>query len=62
MTAEGRLARGKANCETNKFLDNKETLDYIASRTTVNVPVPLDKNALNNLKPKEEKHGKSKSR
>ena len=29
MTAEGRLARGKANYEAGKFLDNSETLAYI---------------------------------
>jgi len=26
-----RLARGKANYETNKFLENSETLEYMAS-------------------------------
>jgi len=31
MTAEGRLARGKANYEAGKFLDNSETLGYIAT-------------------------------
>ena len=31
MTAEGRLARGKANYESKKFLDNSETLAYIAT-------------------------------
>jgi len=29
MTAEGRLARGKENYETKRFLDNSETLAYI---------------------------------
>lgn len=31
MTAEGRLARGKANYEEKKFLDNSETLEYMAT-------------------------------
>ena len=31
MTAEGRLARGKENYEAKKFLDNSETLEYIAT-------------------------------
>jgi len=31
MTAEGRLARGKANYEAKVFLDNPETLEYLAS-------------------------------
>ena len=31
MTAEGRLARGKANYEAGKFLDNSETLEYVAT-------------------------------
>ncbi|MFC1736927.1 hypothetical protein ACFL1X_12490 [Candidatus Hydrogenedentota bacterium] len=29
MTSEGILARGKANYEAKKFLDNSETLAYI---------------------------------
>ena len=29
MTAEGILARGKANYEAGKFLDNSETLAYV---------------------------------
>ena len=28
MTAEGRLARGKLNYDSGKFLDNPETLEY----------------------------------
>lgn len=28
---EGRLKRGKANYEAKKFLDNSETLEYIAT-------------------------------
>ena len=31
MTQEGRLARGKANYEAGKFLDNSETLEYVAT-------------------------------
>jgi len=31
MTAEGRVARGKQNYEAKKFLDNSETLAYIAT-------------------------------
>ena len=31
MTSEGMLARGKANFEANRFLNNSETLSYIAS-------------------------------
>ena len=31
MTAEGILARGKANYEAGKFLKNSETLAYIAT-------------------------------
>ena len=30
MTEEGRLARGKANHEAGKFLDNSETVAYVA--------------------------------
>ena len=31
MTAEGRLARGKINYEAKAFLNNSETLAYIAT-------------------------------
>ena len=31
MTKEGILSRGKANYEAKKFLDNSETLAYIAT-------------------------------
>jgi len=31
MTKEGRLARGKLNFEANMFLQNSETLEYMAS-------------------------------
>ena len=32
MTKEGRLARGKANYEAGKFLDNSETLAYVCKK------------------------------
>ncbi len=50
MTAEGRLARGKANYEAHKFLNNSETLAYIDTLKKVEE------------KPKEVKDGKPKSR
>ena len=31
MTKEGRLLRGKENYEAGVFLDNSETLEYLAS-------------------------------
>ena len=31
MTTEGRLARGKENYELKRFLDNSETLEYMAT-------------------------------
>lgn len=31
MTAEGRLARGKANFLAKRFLNNSETLEYMAT-------------------------------
>jgi len=31
MTKEGRLARGKANYEANKLMNNSETQEYIAT-------------------------------
>lgn len=34
MTAEGRLARGKENIKRGKFLDNKETLEYMEAEKT----------------------------
>jgi len=46
MTAEGRLARGKANYEAGKFLDNSETMAYVET--------------LQKEKPKEEKKTDSK--
>ena len=47
MTAEGRLARGKENYEAGKFLDNSETLEYIAT-------LPKEKSK-EEVKPKEAK-------
>jgi len=47
MTIKGRLARGKLNYESNKFLKNSETQEYINS-------LPKPKEA--------KKNGKSKSR
>jgi len=53
MTSEGILARGKANYESGKLLDNSETLAYAA---TLKDEKPIEK-------PKEEKKdAKSKSR
>ena len=46
MTAEGRLARGKENYDFGKFLDNQETIDYVAT---------LPKEKPKEEKPKEEK-------
>ena len=51
MTSEGILARGKANYEAKRFLDNSETLAYIESLPKEEEP-----------KLKEKKDGKSKSR
>jgi len=34
MTAEGRLARGKANVDSGKFLKSPETLEYLATVKT----------------------------
>ena len=45
MTAEGRLLRGKANYEAKAFLNNSETLAYIAT--------------LSKEKPKEKENAKS---
>ena len=42
MTAEGRLARGKENYEAKRFLDNSETLEYIAT-LEVEKPKPKEK-------------------
>lgn len=40
MTDEGRMARGKANADAGKFLDNSETIDYLASKTEEKVEKP----------------------
>ena len=34
MTSEGRLVRGKENYEKKRFLDNSETLEYVATLKT----------------------------
>jgi len=47
MTFEGRLARGKKNYDSNKFLKNPETLLYIESISKVETkPKENKKNAL----------------
>lgn len=53
MTKEGILLRGKANYEAKKFLDNSETLAYIAT---------LSKEKPKEVEPKEAKDAKPKSR
>ena len=50
MTAEGRLARGKLNYEAKRFLDNSETLEYIATLKEVKAEKPE--------KPKEKENAK----
>ena len=40
MTSEGRLARGKANYDSKKFLNNSETMDYAK---TLKVEKPKEK-------------------
>ena len=47
MTAEGRLARGKANFDSKKFLDSPETLEYIATLKTEK-PEEVKKDAKSN--------------
>jgi len=37
MTYEGRMARGKENYEAKKFLENSETVAYVASLETTDV-------------------------
>lgn len=54
MTAEGRLARGKANYDSKKFLNNSETKEYLET-------LPKEK-PKEEVKPKETKDVKSKSR
>ena len=41
MTNEGRLKRGKENDERKRFLDNSETLEYMA---TLKKPIKEEKN------------------
>ena len=48
MTAEGRLARGKENYDSGKFLDNQETIDYVK---TLEVKENKPKEAKKNAKP-----------
>ena len=55
MTAEGRLARGKENYDAKKFLNNSETLLYMA---TLKEPKEEVKEPEKEVK----KSGKSKSR
>lgn len=57
MTSEGILARGKANHDAGKFLDNIETLAYVA---TLPKEKPVEKPV--EEKPKEVKDGKPKPR
>ena len=52
MSVEGRLARGKANYEAKKFLENSETLEYIA---TLEVEKPKPVKAKQVKETKEEK-------
>lgn len=42
MTAEGRMARGKANHKAGKFLNNSETLEYMATLKKPNEEVKKD--------------------
>lgn len=52
MTAAGRLARGKANFDSQIFLNNSETIDYIAS-------MKVKKEVISKVKPKEKEDDKS---
>jgi hypothetical protein len=38
MTKEGRLARGEANYKAGKFLDNAETLEFLAEKPKEDKP------------------------
>ena len=49
MTTEGRLARGKENYDKGRFLENSETIAYVAS---MKAEKPTEK-------PKEKTNGKS---
>ena len=42
MTKEGRLLRGKENYDAKVFLDNSETLEYLASLKPKAVEVKTD--------------------
>ena len=55
MTHEGRMTRGKAYAEAGKFLDNSETIDYLANKVEEPVEEPV-------VKPKKEKKNASKQR
>ena len=60
MTEEGILARGKANYEAGKFLNNSETIAYAE---TLPKEEPVAEEKPKEEKPKEAKsNGKSKSR
>ncbi len=52
MTKEGRLARGKANYEAKKFLENSETIAYAE---TLKVEKPKEEKKENNSKEVKEK-------
>jgi len=54
MSVEGRLVRGKANYEAKKFLENSETLEYIAT-LEVEKPEPVKKKQKQVKETKEEK-------
>ena len=60
MTAEGRLARGKANHEAGKFLKNPETLAYVAAlpKTAKDYPEENINLPPEERKPKEKKNAK----
>ncbi len=42
MTKEGRLARGKENYKRKRFLDNQETIDYVATLKTAKAEKPKE--------------------
>jgi len=50
MTAEGRARRGKENYEAGKFLNNSETLAYIASMDETEVVEEDDGETLEEVK------------
>lgn len=59
MTAEGRLARGKANYEAGVFLNNSETLAYIETLPKEDYPEENINLPPEERKPKEVKNAKS---